>query len=127
MPAFDKNWMTKWQEFVNKDGVMKVIGKHFDADIYFEFGETPYIVSVRSGRIEKIANQITPESTWDFALRGPLDSWKKFIEKVPAPMYNDLWALAHPLHGRLKMEGNVKVLWQNLRALAWMADIMRQV
>jgi hypothetical protein len=127
MPAFDKGWMISWQKIVNTNNVLKVIGKYFDADIYMEIGELRYIVSVRKGVIEKIVDQITPESTWDFALRAPKATWEKFIEKVPPPMYNDLWAIAHPLHGNLKMEGNIKLLWQNLRALSWMLSLMREV
>jgi hypothetical protein len=42
-------------------------------------------------------------------------------------MYNDIWAMAHPLHGRLRMEGNVKVLWQHLRSVTWMLDHMREL
>jgi hypothetical protein len=43
------------------------------------------------------------------------------------PRYNYIWAVAHPLHGRLRMDGDVKVLWQNIRALMWMLDRMREV
>lgn len=42
-------------------------------------------------------------------------------------MYNDLWAMAHPLHGRVKLEGDQMVLWQNMRALMWALDRMREV
>jgi len=35
--------------------------------------------------------------------------------------------MAHPLHGRLQMDGDVKVLWQNLRSLTWMLDRMREL
>jgi hypothetical protein len=42
-------------------------------------------------------------------------------------MYNDIWAMAHPIHGKLKIEGDTKPFWQNLRALSWMLAIMRQV
>ena len=54
---------------------------------------------------------------WQFALRAPASSWNKFVEPVPPPMYNDIWAMAHPLHGKLKIEGDMKIFWQNLRAL----------
>ena len=33
--------------------------------------------------------------------------------------------LAHPLHGKLKIEGDMKIFWQNLRALSWMLARMR--
>ena len=69
---------------------------------------------------------MTIETPWSFALRAPEESWEKFTQKLPPPMYNDIWAMAHPLHGRLRMDGDVKVLWQNIRALMWMLDRMRE-
>jgi hypothetical protein len=82
---------------------------------------------MHQGSIERITDQLSIETPWTFALRGPRESWELFIQRVPPPMYNDIWAMAHPLHGRLQMDGDVKVLWQNLRALTWMLDRMREV
>jgi hypothetical protein len=31
------------------------------------------------------------------------------------------------VHGRLKIEGDVKVVWQNLRAFTWALALMRDV
>lgn len=42
-------------------------------------------------------------------------------------MYNDIWAMAHPLHGSLSVDGDVKAVWQNMRALFWMLSDMRQI
>jgi hypothetical protein len=58
---------------------------------------------------------------------APAASWEKFCQKLPPPMYNDIWAMAHPLHGRLQIEGDQKVLWQNMRAMFWAFDRMREI
>jgi hypothetical protein len=42
-------------------------------------------------------------------------------------MFNDIWAMAHPLHKQLQIEGNQKPFWQNMRALTWMLALMREV
>lgn len=42
-------------------------------------------------------------------------------------MYNDIWAMAHPLHESLSIDGDGKALWQNVRALMWMLSYMRQI
>ena len=47
------------------------------------------------------------------------------MQPEPPPMYNDIIAMSHQLHGRLKIEGDVKQLWQNLRAFTWALDLMR--
>ena len=127
MSMFDSSWMSGWQKAVNGDGPMRVVGKHLNADLVLEFGDTEYFVSFKNGNLETFEDQIGPETCYQFALRAPRESWEKFCEPVPPPMYNDIWAMAHPLHGRLRIEGNQKVLWQNLRALTWALDLMRKV
>ncbi|GBD12711.1 hypothetical protein HRbin24_00724 [bacterium HR24] len=127
MPLFDSHWVNAWREAVNNDPVLPIIGKYFTCDFLLGFGDKEYVVSVREGRIQWVSDQVSVETPWAFALRAPAESWEKFVQKVPPPMYNDIWAMAHPLHGRLRMDGDVKVIWQNLRALTWMLDRMREV
>ena len=127
MAAFDTGWMERWQALVNQDRVTKIIGRHLTTDVLLAFGETAYVVSFVGGTIPKISSDTGPESTYVFALRGPAETWAKFVQPIPPPMYNDIWAMAHPLHGRLQIEGDVKVMWQNLRAFTWTLDLMRNV
>jgi hypothetical protein len=42
-------------------------------------------------------------------------------------MFNDIWAMAHPLHKQLVIDGNQLPFWQNMRALTRMLSLMRQV
>jgi len=127
MTAFDPRWMNAWQDTVNEDPAMKVIDRYFTTDFLIGFGDKEYLVSMREGSIQRITDELSIETPWTFGLRGPRESWEKFIQRVPPPMYNDIWAMAHPLHGRLRMDGDVKVMWQHLRALTWMLDRMREV
>ena len=127
MAKFNSPWMNAWQDMVNADPTLKVIGRFFTTDFLLGFGDQEYIVYVRDGTIQRITDSLTIETPWSFALRAPEESWEKFTQKLPPPMYNDIWAMAHPLHGRLRMDGDVKVLWQNMRALTWMLDRMREV
>jgi hypothetical protein len=119
--------MNAWQDEVSNDPTLPLIGRHFTTDFLIGFDDKEYLVSVREGRIERITDNLSIETPWSFALRAPRESWEKFTQKVPPPMYNDVWAMAHPLHGRLKMDGDVKVMWQNIRALTWMLARMREV
>ncbi len=127
MAEFDSQWMNAWQDEVSNDPTLPLIGRHFTTDFLIGFDDKEYLVSVREGRIERITDNLSIETPWSFALRAPRESWEKFTQKVPPPMYNDVWAMAHPLHGRLKMDGDVKVMWQNIRALTWMLARMREV
>ncbi len=127
MAEFDSQWMNAWQDGVNNDPTLPLIGKYFTTEFVIGFGDKEYLVSVRGGRIERISDHLTIETPWSFALRAPEESWEKFTRRIPPPMYNDIWAMAHPLHGSLTMDGDVKVMWQNIRALAWMLARMREV
>ena len=127
MTQFDSSWMAGWRTLVNENEVLSHVGKHLNADVLLEFGETSYVVSFRKGRIVELEEGVSPETCWNFGLRGPDDTWAKFCEDPPPPMYNDIWAMAPPLHGRRVFDGDVKVLWQNLRAFTWALDRMREV
>ena len=124
---FETAWVKKWQDAVNKNGPMSWIGKHFTADLLFGFGDKEYVVSFQQGKLSQVSDQQGPETRYQLAIRGPAESWAKFCQPTPPPMYNDLWAMAHPLHGRVTLEGDQMVLWQNMRALAWALDRMREV
>jgi len=127
MAEFDSQWINAWQDEVNNDPALSVFGKYFTADFLLGFGDAEYLVSVREGRIERITDNLSADTPWSFGLRGPRETWEKFVQQVPPPMYNDIWAMAHPLHGSLSVDGDVKVLWQNIRALMWMLASMRQI
>jgi hypothetical protein len=127
MAVFDVKWVERWQDLVNKDGVLKVIGRHFTANILMEFGPHPYVISFVNGAMPRVAHNLGSETSFALALRGPTETWSKFVQPIPPPMYNDLIALSHPLHGRMRVEGDLKVMWQNLRALTWALDLMRNV
>ncbi len=128
MNHLDIEWIEKWARRVNEDRVLKVIGRFFTANFVIGIEEKDYLIVVREGRVQAVSDGLTTNMMgWQFALRAPANSWSKFAEPVPPPMYNDIWAMAHPLHGKLRIEGDTKVFWQNLRALFWMLALMRQV
>ena len=127
MAEFDSQWMNAWQDEVNNDPALAVFGKYFTSNFLLGFGDKEYLVSVREGRIERITDNLSADTPWTFGLRGPRESWEKFIQQVPPPMYNDIWAMAHPLHGSLSVDGDIKAVWQNMRALFWMLSDMRQI
>jgi len=124
---FEKTWMENWQKLVNNNGPMSWIGKHMTTNLLFGFGETEYVVEFHKGKIAAIESDFNPETCYQLAIKGPAESWAKFCQEVPPPMYNDIWAMAHPLHGRLTLEGDQMVLWQNMRALCWALDRMREI
>jgi hypothetical protein len=126
LTQLDTDWIVNWARKVNEDRVMRVIGRFFTTNFVIGIDDRDFFIQVRNGKIELVADELSANQLgWQFALRAPASSWSKFVEPVPPPMYNDIWAMAHPLHGKLKIEGDTKIFWQNLRALSWMLAKMR--
>ena len=83
---------------------------------------------VAGGKIQRIAEGLSPSDMgYDFALKAPANAWSKFSQPIPPPMFNDIWAMAHPLHKQLTIEGNTPPFWQHLKTLSRMLSLMRQV
>jgi hypothetical protein len=126
LTQLDADWIVAWAKKVNDDKVLRVIGRFFTANFVIGIDDKDFYIQVRGGKIEMIADEPNANLMgWHFALRAPMSSWSKFVEPVPPPMFNDIWAMAHPLHGKMKIEGDMKIFWQNLRALRWMLARMR--
>ena len=127
LAPLDLDWFEGWAKKVNDDKVLRVIGRFFSASFVIGIDDKDYLIVVREGRIQQVAEGLTTNMMgWQFALRAPASSWSRFVQATPPPMYNDIWAMAHPLHGKLKIEGDTKPFWQNLRALSWMLAVMRE-
>jgi len=124
--TIDLEWIERWARRVNEDRRLAVIGRFFNGRFVVGVDETDYLIEVRDGKVQRIAEGLTPNDMgYDFGLRAPSSAWAKFSQPVPPPMFNDIWAMAHPLHKQLTIEGNTLPFWQNLRALTHMLSLMR--
>lgn len=126
--SFDVDWIERWARCVNDDRILPVIGRFFTARFMLGVDETEYLIEIRGGKIQRIAEGLAPNDMgYDFGLKAASSAWAKFAQPVPPPMFNDIWAMAHPLHRHLTIQGNQLPFWQNLRALTRMLSLMRQV
>jgi hypothetical protein len=124
---FSHEWMEKFRDIVNRDGPFKNIGKHCNARFLVGIDDKEYLVVIEKGRVESISPShiFDFDANWAFALRGPHDSWAKFVQPVPPPTYTDVIFMT--FNQRIRLEGNLMVFWQNIRALLWMFALMRNV
>ena len=126
--SFDLEWIERWARQVNDDRILPVIGRFFTGRFVLGVDETEFLIEVRNGKISRISEGLTANDMgYDFGLKAPSSAWAKFAQEIPPPMFNDIWAMAHPLHRQLVIEGNTLPFWQNLRALTRMLSLMRQV
>lgn len=126
--SFDLDWVERWARRVNDDRIMPVIGRFFTARFGLGIDDTEYLVEMHRGKVVRVAEGLVPNDMGtEFALKASASAWSKFAQEIPPPMFNDIWAMAHPLHKQLVIEGNQLPFWQNLRALTHMLSLMRQV
>jgi hypothetical protein len=126
--SFDLEWVERWARKVNEDRILPVTGRFFTSRFVLGVDETAFLIEVYKGKIQRIAEGLAPSDMgYDFALRAPASAWAKFAQPIPPPMFNDIWAMAHPLHKQLTIEGNTLPFWQHMRALTRMLALMRQV
>ena len=124
--SFDLEWVERWARLVNEDRILPVIGRFFTGRFVLGIDETDYLIEVNKGKIQRIAEGLAANDFgFDFALRAASGTWAKFAQPIPPPMFNDIWAMAHPLHRNLRIDGNMLPFWQNLRALTRMLSLMR--
>ncbi len=125
--AFDLDWVERWARQVNEDRRLPVIGRFFSGRFVLGIDDTDYLIEVSKGKVQKIAEGLAPNDFgFEFALRASSVTWGKFAQQIPPPMFNDIWAMAHPLHRHLRIDGNAIPFWQNLRALTHMLSLMRK-
>jgi len=124
--AFDLEWVERWARQVNEDRRLPVIGRFFSGRFVLGIDDTDYLIEVNKGKVQKIAEGLAPNDFgFEFALRASSVTWGKFAQQIPPPMFNDIWAMAHPLHRHLRIDGDAMTFWQNLRALTHMLSLMR--
>lgn len=102
----------KLPELVNDDEVLVRRGRYLSVDFMIEVGERQYIVRVREGRIAGVDTGPFVMPSWTFAVRGSAEAWERFWEPVPAPGWNDIFALRKD--GRMTLEGDLQPLMANL-------------
>jgi hypothetical protein len=125
--AFDLEWVERWARQVNEDRRLPVIGRFFSGRFVLGIDDTDYLIEVSKGKVQKIAEGLAPNDFgFEFALRASSVTWGKFAQQIPPPMFNDIWAMAHPLHRHLRIDGDAMTFWQNLRALTHMLSLMRK-
>lgn len=100
-------------ELVNADEALVRRGRFLTCDFLVAVGDTPYHVSVVSGRIASVTRGPALMRPWRFAIRAPEEAWREFWQPVPRAGFHDLFALTR--FGRAHIEGDLQPLMANLR------------
>ncbi len=100
-------------ELVNGNASLVRRGRFFTGTFLVAHGETPYLIRVVEGRVERVERGPFLMRDWRFAIRASEDAWRRFWEPAPEAGYHDILAMAK--FGHALIEGDLLVLMQNLR------------
>jgi hypothetical protein len=127
MPGFpDAGWLRRFQDIVERDREMRVVGEWFTTALSLTFGEARTILRIEKGRIAEIVSNPRLDVRCAFGFRAPIDVWRKFLSPQPPPLYHDFFAMLIRVP-EFVLEGDGLVAMQNARALHRMMNLMREV
>jgi hypothetical protein len=99
-------------KLVNDDAFLRRKGRYVNCVLMVEAGGARYRFTISGGKIESVETGRLIMARYDVLMRASADTWNRFWEPMPAPGYNDLFAL---LKKRLlTIEGDVQPFMANL-------------
>jgi hypothetical protein len=118
--------MAAFQQVVNADEELALIGNWFTAAFLFQAGDAQYLFRVEQGRLVEVVPSPRFDQAWSFALRAPKEHWQNFIRPLPPPLFNEIFAMLMRVP-EFRLEGDTLAAMQNARALQRFMSLMRKV
>jgi len=118
-------WEQRFRELSNADPELQAHGKYYSCSFLLDMGEHRFVVKTHQGKVDDIS--VDPgdlEEPYQFAIRASPETWTRFSQPVPPPMYHGIWAAS--FRAGMRLEGDLLVLMQNLRALTRHLELLRQ-
>jgi hypothetical protein len=119
-------WAQQFQELANQDKELQAHGKYYTCSFLLDTGERSYLIRVNRGRVEEIVADPGPlDERYQFAIRASADTWRKFSQPTPEPMYHGIFAAS--FQKDMRLEGDLLALMQNLRCVVRHLELMRLI
>ncbi len=126
MPIFSGLWLQRFQNRVNADPELQVIGEWFTTAFSLSCGDSRAIVRFERGSLVEYAAQPRLDVRCQFGFRASPEIWSRFLAPVPEPLYHDVFAMLMRVPGFV-LEGDTLVAMQHARALHRAMNVMRSV
>ena len=118
-------WTTRFKEANDTNEELNAHGKFFTCSYLLDMETTKVLIRTHAGKIENITINPGPLDHYQFAIRASADTWRKFSQPTPPPMYHGIWAAT--FQRDMKLEGDLLVLMQNLRCITTQLELLRSV
>lgn len=125
MTVATDQWSTEFKEINDRNEELNAHGKFFTCSYLLDMETTKVLIQTHAGKIENVTMDPGPLEHYQFAIRASADTWRKFSQPTPPPMYHGIWAAS--FQRDMKLEGDLLVLMQNLRCLTTQLELFRVV
>ncbi len=117
-------WAESFRRASDEDAVLQAHGKYYTCAFLLDMEEHVYFVQMHAGKVEEILEDPGPlDERYQFLIRASADTWRKFGEEIPPPMYHGIFAAS--FQGDMSLEGDLLVLMQNLRCVVRQIELLR--
>ena len=117
-------WVDKFRNQCNSDAELQAHGKFYSCSFLLDMQEHRYLVRMHRGKVEEIS--VDPgdlDERYQFAIRASADTWRKFSQPTPPPMYHGIWSAS--FRSGMRLEGDLLILMQNLRCVTRQLELLR--
>jgi hypothetical protein len=121
---FSDAWLKRFQERLNADPEMQVIGDWFTTAFSLADSDKRCIVRFERGRMVEAIASPRLDVRCAFGFRASSEIWIRFFSKDPEPLYHDFFAMLMRVPGFV-LEGDTLAAMQNARALHRAMNVMR--
>ena len=117
-------WVDKFRSQSDSDAELQAQGKFYSCSFLLDAEEHRFLVRMHNGKVEEILVDPGPlDERYQFAIRASADTWRKFSQPTPPPMYHGIWAAS--FQKDMRLEGDLLVLMQNLRCVTRQLELLR--
>jgi hypothetical protein len=122
--ATSNTWVDKFRSQSDSDTELQAYGKFYSCSFLLDAQEHRYLVRMHHGKVEELLVDPGPlDERYQFAIRASADTWRKFSQPTPPPMYHGMWAAS--FQKDMRLEGDLLVLMQNLRCVTRQLELLR--
>ncbi len=124
MTLFPTAWLAGYQQRVNSDAEMAIVGRWFTVAFSLASDDRRVILQFERGRIVNVVESPRLDVRAAFGFRASPAIWAKFLSPQPEPLYHDLFALLMRVPGFV-LDGDTLIAMQHARALHRAMALMR--
>ena len=113
------------RDAINSDPEFRLASRFFSKDILLIVGDAKCVVKLRDGTVTDIKLNPTFMNPWSFFVKGSTETWQKFLQLMPPPLFTDLYGCISRQH--LELGGDIEAAFAHYWALTRMLDVFREL